>query len=72
MKSFCEKCRDKVEAIIIERLTSTNIKGKTAQYTAKIAYCTKCGHEVFIPELRDQNLQAIESSLKSYSPFKSI
>ena len=60
MIAFCENCRKKVEATIKEEDMSHVIKGKEIHYKGKEAYCPICSDELFIHELRDENLRNLK------------
>jgi putative zinc finger/helix-turn-helix YgiT family protein len=64
MKAFCEECRDYVEYQIKEIDRTKEIKGRVIHFTEKIAYCSECGGEIFVSELRDENLAALDSSFR--------
>ncbi len=72
MKGFCETCRDMVECRIkmIER--EKDIKGSKVKYTAKVAYCDICKEEIFIPELRDYNLKALDAAYRKTEELISV
>ncbi len=64
MKGFCEKCRDTVEYTVKMVDKEKTIKGRTTKYVGKAAYCDKCKEEIFIPEVRDFNLRALDVSYR--------
>lgn len=64
MKAFCEECRDYVEYQIKEIDRTKEIKDRVINFTEKIAYCSECGSEIFVSELRDENLAAMDSSFR--------
>lgn len=64
MKAFCEDCRDYIDYQIKEIERSKEIKGKYINFKEKIAYCSKCGGEIFVSELRDENLAVMNSAYR--------
>lgn len=64
MKGFCEKCRDYVDFTIEDVKRNKEIRGKSIEYTAKIAFCSECNNEIFVSELRDQNLESIDRNYR--------
>ena len=52
-KSYCESCNE------YRRYT---IKEEFRKYNMLIAYCDECGSEMFISELRDENLKRLRRS----------
>ena len=62
MKGFCEKCHDMVEYSIREVKKQKEIKGRSIEYTAKEAYCNECGNEIFVSDIRDHNLAALDEA----------
>lgn len=65
MTGFCEKCRDVVAYSTKEITKSKNIKGKEVIYVGKEAYCTECGNEIFVAEVRDYNLQKLDTAFRT-------
>lgn len=63
---FCENCRDMVEFTIREEAITKVIKGKEITYKAKVAFCNECGEEIFVGEIRDQNLKMVDISYREY------
>ena len=72
MKGFCETCRDMVEYRIKLIDKEKKIKGSTVKYTAKVAYCDICKEEIFIPELRDYNLKALDAAYRKKEDLISV
>lgn len=64
MQVFCEECRDYISYDIKEINRSKEIKDKKIDFKEKIAYCVKCNSEVFISELRDENLAVLEDAYR--------
>lgn len=64
MFGYCELCSD-FTAYRIQLVEMTDvIKGRSISYEGKIAYCKECGSEVFISEVRDENLQALDAAYR--------
>ncbi|MCD4714062.1 MAG: DUF4065 domain-containing protein [Clostridiales bacterium] len=64
MKAFCEECRDYEEYRIEENVRTKEIKNKVIHFEEKIAYCSVCGSEIFASELRDANIEAMDSAYR--------
>jgi len=60
MIGFCEKCHDMVECSAREVNKIKSIKGKEITYTGKEAYCSECGNEIFVADVRDYNLRMLD------------
>jgi putative zinc finger/helix-turn-helix YgiT family protein len=58
-KTFCEECRRDVEYIVETASIKGKLKGKEYAYTGKKAVCTKCGSEVYVADIEDENLKAL-------------
>lgn len=64
MKAFCEECRD-YETYRVEKIKRTKeIKNKEITFNEKIAYCGECESEIFVSELRDANLDAMDKAYR--------
>lgn len=64
MKGFCEECRDYVDFTIEEVKRNKEIRGKSIEYIAKTAFCSECNSEIFVSELRNQNLEMIDRNYR--------
>lgn len=64
MKGFCEECRDYVDFTIKEVKKNKEIRGKSIDYTAKTAFCSECNSEIFVSELRDENLESLDRNYR--------
>lgn len=62
MKVFCEEFRDYEIYRVEEKNRTKEIRNKVIEFTEKIAYCSACGNEIFVSELRDQNLVAMDKA----------
>lgn len=72
MKGFCEKCHDMVEYSIREVKKQKEIKGRSIEYTAKEAYCNECGNEIFVSDIRDHNLAALDEAYREKEGLISV
>lgn len=64
MSVFCEKCRD-IVAYSLELVNrEKEIKGIKIKFEERKAYCTKCGEELFVPEIRDNNLKMLDDKYR--------
>jgi len=57
---FCENCGDIVEFLVREEAITKVIKGKEITYKSKVAFCNECGEELFVGEIRDENLKMLD------------
>ena len=65
MKAFCEKCRDMVAYNVKRMDKEKTIKGKKIQYVGKKAYCEECKAEIFVAEIRDDNLMQLDDAYRT-------
>jgi uncharacterized phage-associated protein len=72
VKGFCEKCRDVVEYRVKMIEKEKMIKGRLVKYTARGAYCDICKEEVFVHELRDYNLKALDAAYREIEGLISV
>jgi len=64
MKGFCENCRDTVDYQVKIIDKEKEIKGKTIEYVGKTAYCEACKSEIFVSDIRDFNLKALDAAFR--------
>ncbi len=57
--TFCEECRKDVNFIVENISLVGTLKGKEYCYTGQSAICAKCGAEVYVAEIQDNNLRAL-------------
>lgn len=62
---YCEYCGDMVEYSTGHRPDTISIHGFDVHYEECYATCNECGHEIYVPELNDANIEAIEISLNN-------
>ena len=68
---LCPHCRKRTSYKIHDRKAEENIKG--IQFTWKETYgiCNKCGKEIFLPVIYDQNLEKLDKEFwKHYNEEK--
>lgn len=64
MFGFCDECRDMVKYKINTREGLSEVKGEEVKYIEKIANCNECSREIFISEIMDENLIAIDRAYR--------
>lgn len=52
MKAFCEECREYIDYRIDEIERTKEIKGRRINFKEKTAYCSECGNEIFVSDVR--------------------
>lgn len=57
MRTYCYECDSEEEFEILEETIEMNIKGVKFPFTGNVAYCKKCGNEVNIGKLSDENVR---------------
>lgn len=56
---FCPECRQDVKFSIKEKTESAELKGEVYEFISKTTFCEKCGGEVYVPEIEDENLKSL-------------
>ena len=56
---FCPECRQDVKYSVKENTESAELKGDVYEFVSHTAFCEKCGSEVYVAELEDENLKAL-------------
>lgn len=56
---FCPECRQDVKYSVKENTESAELKGEVYEFTSHAAHCAKCGGEVYVAELEDENLKVL-------------
>lgn len=56
-KHYCTKCKNFVGYEVKDRIIMEKIKGETITYHEKVAICKKCGAEIYVSELDDENMK---------------
>lgn len=64
MKAFCEECREYETYYVEEKIRTKKIKNKEITFNEKIAYCKECNSEIFVSDLRDENLDAMDKEYR--------
>ena len=64
MKAFCEECRVYETYRVEEIKRIKKIRNKEISFNEKIAYCKECDSEIFVSELRDVNLDAMDKAYR--------
>ncbi len=72
MLGFCEKCHDMVECYIKEEKMAKNIKGKEIEYIGELVFCSECGSEIFIADIRDHNLKMLDKTFREKEGLISV
>lgn len=64
-KYFCENCRNDMDQydLFMEPMV-INIDGINYEYVGRTARCIECGSEIYVPEVMDFNLEAIDIAKK--------
>lgn len=64
-KYFCENCRNDMDQydLFMEPMV-INIDGVNYEYVGRTARCIECGSEIYVPEVMDFNLEAIDIAKK--------
>lgn len=67
-KYFCENCRNDMDQydLFMEPMV-INIDGVNYDYVGQTARCIECGSEIYVPEVMDFNLEAIDIAKKKGS-----
>ncbi len=63
-KTFCENCRRDISHTVKEQFMSAELKGEVYRFNGKAATCDECGHEVFVHEINDYNLQQLYNEFR--------
>lgn len=72
MLGFCETCRDMVQCHVKDKQMIKNIRGKDIEYMGKVAFCNECKNEIFVPEIRDYNLEMLDKSFRKKEGLISV
>ena len=62
-KFFCEICKKKVNYIIRKNIIK-EYKGQIVEVEENIAVCNKCGTDIFVPDIENDNLKRLYSKYK--------
>lgn len=56
---ICPECRNYVTYTVVEQVTNSILEGENYEHVEQIAYCAKCGSEIYVGEILDSNLKAL-------------
>lgn len=57
---FCDSCGEGIsEYITYGKILTGRIRGKEIRYLGNIAICTKCGGQISVPSIQDENLSTM-------------
>lgn len=56
--TYCIHCDHRVEYCVRSQRVSVDIRGIVFTYDELVAYCSKCGAELYVPEINDANVIA--------------
>lgn len=70
--AFCPECRQDVQYIVKENKESTELRGRIYDFSARNAYCEKCGGEIYVAELEDENLEALYDEFRRKNDIISL
>ena len=70
--SFCEFCLDDMEFHIVKDLKKDIIRGHEIVYLEKKAYCKECNNELFVDDIVDENIHAINAEIRKANDIISI
>lgn len=65
--AFCTECRDFTEYTVRLSPSLAAVRGTKFihfVYIRKSAICAKCGKEVYVPEINDENVEAREAAYR--------
>ena len=71
-KVFCEECRKFVEYDVFEELVTVTLKNTEIRYKEKYAKCKECGCDIFVEELNDLNLRAVNDKYREINDIMSL
>lgn len=69
---FCPECRQSVRYAVKESIDSAELKGEVYEFTAHTACCEKCGREIYVAELEDENLKALYDAYRQRNDLVSL
>ena len=55
---YCIHCDCRVEYCLKSQRVALDIRGIAITYDELVAYCSKCGAELYVPEINDANVVA--------------
>lgn len=69
---FCPECREDVRYSVIKREETAKLKGDTYEFVSHIAFCEKCGEEIYVAQLEDRNLKALYDAYRQRHDIVSL
>ena len=64
-ESFCTYCMRKTPVRKVSEPDQMSVRGVSFEYVRVIGYCPVCGHELYVPEFNDLNVDARLSAYKN-------
>lgn len=64
-KAYCPECRKESNYSVERKKLNGTIKALDISYDGEVAYCDNCGSEIFIPEIHDTNLEALNEQYRN-------
>jgi len=58
-KAYCDICRQNIMYNTIESARKREINGEVVSYNEIKSICQECGNEVFVPNIRDENIERL-------------
>ena len=55
--AYCIHCDCRVEYCLKSQRLALDIRGIVITYDELVAYCSKCGAELYVPEINDANVE---------------
>ena len=69
---FCIKCGDYAPFSVGLRSASTSVRGTDFKFFEEIAICDKCGEEVYVPRVNDNNVDLRHETYLRTLPYNVI
>lgn len=70
--TFCEECRDDVTYSVDSVSMRSSLKGEEYNYSGERAVCKECGSEVYVAEIVDKNLKALNDAYRRQNGIISL
>ena len=61
-EALCLDCGCRTRYTIKTQKAEAKVRGARFEYDETLAYCTECGAEVYVPEINDKNVEAMEKA----------
>ena len=59
---YCIGCDKKQPYEIRKRIGKLDIRGRSIEFKEKYAVCSVCGEEMYVPEISNGNIDAVEAA----------